>query len=372
MGNSPIAQYEVDDLLNGLDGENGVASERFPRLEIICDRFARYATTSLSSLFLTRIELNPITIKIQPFGEIMRSLPVPTSISILDTSHVFAGRIIDVIDSRLVFSFVESAFGQWASSRPKIEGREFTSIEQGVIYLAHQELIHSMNKAWQEFIVNISFSRGKWEINPQFASIVDPSEPCLKIFYEVELDVNLGAIIHVIPISSIKPFYNLLKEYPDNIRLLTCSAEKLVEIVTQRKEEKQSRAIRSNKEWLDIVNAISPKVLAHNLRNEHPQTLACIFSFMKPAIAAQNLLYFPAGIRSEIIIRMERLHIKNTVFLELLEDIFHNYIKTPPELINIGKGKQVLNALSIVSPETKQEIEEEIREDLPVFFNEDY
>lgn len=349
---------------------------RLPRLEIICDRFAGYATNYLSNLFKTRIELNPIKIEARPFGEVMRRFPIPTSINIVKTNNVFAGNMISVVDSQLVFSFVESAFGGWGS-RPRIEGREFTTIEQKVMKLAHERLLIAMNNSWRKFIANITFSLDRTEINPQFSCITtEPEEPCLEIFFEVELDVSLGSIFWIIPISAIKSFYSLLEQYPDNkIRVITCSNEEFMQnyLAQQEKNKNILPTIVSdpNRNWLEVANNIPIPRLAQFLRNDHPQTLACIFSYLKPHIAAQHILTFPAGCRAEIVKRMETLRIRNPIFLQILDDMF-SYMDKSPEVLNLGKGKRLLEALSDVSPETKKEIEDEIKEEIPYFFDKDY
>ena len=153
--NKVLAQDEVDALLRGLSGgdiesemdmpdedadgvvafdlanQDRIIRGRMPVLEIVNDRFARLCTNGLSNAVRKRVELNPISIDMTKFGEFMRSLPVPTSINIFKMDPL-RGNAIMVVDSRLVFALVENIFGG-AGSQPKIEGREFTRIEQAVV-----------------------------------------------------------------------------------------------------------------------------------------------------------------------------------------------------------------------------------------------
>lgn len=388
MGVEKFTQTDIDALLGGLadedmaeiagDAESGEApesspAERFPRLEIICDRFAGHATAGLSDLFRTRVELNPIRIDIRSFGEIMRSFPVPSAMSAIRTNGVFAGDIVSVIDSRLLFALVETAFGNFASSRPRIEGREFTPAEQGVARLANERMLDAMGTAWREAIANVSFSEGRFEMNPRFACVAPPAEPCLEIFFEAELDVSLGSVFWIIPLSAISRFRGFLSEYPDGKRIITCPDGEFVNFL-ERLEKERSRKetpVDPDGRWLDFANNIPVPRLAQFLRNEHPQTLACVFAHLSPQVAARNLLAFPAGVRAGIVTRMERLNVRNPVFLQLLDEVVSR-LNSAPEALILGRGKRLLAALSDISPETRAEIEDEIREETPRFFNDDY
>ena len=158
--NKILAQDEVDALLRGLSGgdiesetdegvdEDGVVSfdlanqdriirGRMPVLEIVNDRFSRLCTNALSNSLRKRVELNPLSIDMTKFGDFMRSLPVPTSINIFKMDPL-RGNAIAVVDARLVFALVESFFGG-QGSQPKIEGREFTRIEQAMLWANHRD-----------------------------------------------------------------------------------------------------------------------------------------------------------------------------------------------------------------------------------------
>src|SRR5512145_257986 len=149
-----LSQDEVDTLLRGLSGgeaeaeadiledDSGIVAfdlsnqdriirGRMPVLEIINDRFSRLATNAMANAMRKRVDVNPISIDMSKFGDFMRSLPVPTSINIFKLDPL-RGNAILVVDSRLVFALVENFFGG-AGSQPKVEGRDFTPIEQSII-----------------------------------------------------------------------------------------------------------------------------------------------------------------------------------------------------------------------------------------------
>ena len=228
--NKVLAQDEVDALLRGLSGgeienetetqedESGIVSfdlanqdriirGRMPVLEIVNDRFSRLCTNALSNSVRKRVELNPISIDMTKFGEFMRSLPVPTSINIFKMDPL-RGNAIMVVDSRLVFALVENVFGG-AGSQPKVEGREFTRIEQAVVDKIVKIALENMEESWRP-VHDVKLELVRSEINPQFATIVPPSDVVVVITFEVELDTALGSMIICLPYATIEPIRSKL------------------------------------------------------------------------------------------------------------------------------------------------------------------
>ena len=223
--NKVLAQDEVDALLRGLsdgaiesepeipedDGgivafdlanQDRIIRGRMPVLEIVNDRFARLCTNALSNTVRKRVELNPISLDMTKFGDFMRSLPVPTSINIFKMDPL-RGNALMVVDSRLVFALVENIFGG-AGSQPKIEGREFTRIEQAVVNRIVKIALENMEESWRP-VHDVKLELVRSEINPQFASIVPPSDVVVVISFEVELDTSLGSMIICLPYATIEP-----------------------------------------------------------------------------------------------------------------------------------------------------------------------
>ena len=228
--NKILEQNEVDALLRGLTGgtieaendepvdESGIipfdlANQdriirgRMPVLEIVNDRFARLCTNALSNLVRKRVELNPLFIDMTKFGDFMRSLPVPTSINIFKMDPL-RGNALIVVDARLVFALVENFFGG-QGSQPKIEGREFTRIEQAIVDKVIKIVLSNMEESWRP-VHDVSFELVRSEINPQFAAIVPPSDVVVVISFEVELETAIGSLTCCLPYATIEPIRSKL------------------------------------------------------------------------------------------------------------------------------------------------------------------
>jgi flagellar motor switch protein FliM len=225
-----LNQDEVDALLRGISGgeieteeeviesASGVVSfdlanqdriirGRMPVLEIINDRFSRLCTSALANTMRKRVDVNPISIDMSKFGDFMRSLPVPTSINIFKIDPL-RGNALLVVDTRLVFSLVENFFGG-AGSQPKIEGRDFTPIEQSIIVKVVKIILANLEDAWRP-VHEVSIELLRSEINPQFATIVPPSDVVVVISFEVELENALGSMTLALPYATIEPIRSKL------------------------------------------------------------------------------------------------------------------------------------------------------------------
>ena len=228
--NKVLEQDEVDALLRGLTGgeiesetntptddsgivpfdlanQDRIIRGRMPVLEIVNDRFARLATNALSNAVRKRVELNPISIDMTKFGDFMRSLPVPTSINIFKMEPL-RGNAIIIVDARLVFALVENFFGG-AGSQPKIEGREFTRIEQAIVDRVIKIVLDKMEESWRP-VHEVNMELVRSEINPQFAAIVPPSDVVVVITFEVELETAVGSLVACLPYATIEPIRSKL------------------------------------------------------------------------------------------------------------------------------------------------------------------
>ncbi|NLI81077.1 MAG: flagellar motor switch protein FliM [Deltaproteobacteria bacterium] len=221
-----LSQDEVDALLRGLsDGQiepekeeqietegvrvydltsqDRIVRGRMPTLEIINDRFARLHRVTLSGALRRVIDITVTQTGMIKFGEFIRTLPVPTSLNILKMEPL-RGHALLVVESRLIFNLLDCFFGGTGKSSYKIEGRDFTSIEQRVIAKLVQATLKDLDAAWKP-ITPISFQTIRSEVNPQFATIVPPSDLVLTIHYEMEMDRLIGKMILCLPYSTIEP-----------------------------------------------------------------------------------------------------------------------------------------------------------------------
>ncbi|MEM5788817.1 MAG: flagellar motor switch protein FliM, partial [Syntrophobacteraceae bacterium] len=222
-----LSQDEVDALLKGLsDGEietpkeaaespggevqqfdltnqDKVVRGRMPTLDIINDRFAKIHRISLSGALRRMLDINVCPAEMIKFGEFLRTLPVPTSLHILKLDPL-RGHALFMIESRLIFNLVDCFFGGSGKSSYKIEGRDFTSIEYKVINKVVKMVLGDMDQAWEP-IADVTFNFVRSEVNPQFATIIPPTDVVIVVTFELEMDRLMGRMALVLPYSTIEP-----------------------------------------------------------------------------------------------------------------------------------------------------------------------
>jgi len=227
-----LTQEEVDALLHGIAGgeiatdtgkqvgdsgvlvydltsQDRIIRGRMPTLEMIQERFTRSLRTSISSVLRRVIDVSVVSTDMIKFGEFLRSIPLPTSLHLLKMEPL-KGYILLVMDGRLIFSLVDIFFGGKGSGNIKLEGRDFTPIENRIIKNVINIIIHDYNEAWQPVHeINVTYVRS--EMNPQFVTFVPSSDVVVITECELEFEQGNGKMTFCVPYSTIEPIRDKLK-----------------------------------------------------------------------------------------------------------------------------------------------------------------
>jgi flagellar motor switch protein FliM len=206
------AEYVADDsgiVTYDLTSQERIIRGRMPTLDIINQRFSRLFRNALSSALRKVLDISAVSTDTVKFGEFIKSLPVPASLHIFKIEPL-RGFALLVVESKLVFALVDTFFGGVGEAKMKIEGRDFTTIEQRMIRKVVHMVLEDMESAWKPVHqVKMSFVRS--EVNPQFAAIVPPTDVVVAIMFEVELDQVNGTMTVCLPYSTIEPIIAKLR-----------------------------------------------------------------------------------------------------------------------------------------------------------------
>jgi flagellar motor switch protein FliM len=221
-----LSQDEVDALLKGISGgeieepeerleeeeleykgydfsqQERIVQIRMPAIDAINDVFLRSIRGSISGALRRILDITAVPMELERFGAFVRTLPVPSSLQIFKMDP-FRGHALFVIEPKLVFAFVESFLGGTGARNVRIEGRDFTGIEQRLIQRIVNLLIADLEKAWNS-LHNIQIEYVRSEINPQFAKICEPEDVVVINRYEVDMDRAVGSITLCIPIANLE------------------------------------------------------------------------------------------------------------------------------------------------------------------------
>jgi flagellar motor switch protein FliM len=221
-----LSQEEVDALLRGISGgevetevfdqavsegvitydltsQDRIIRGRMPTLEMLNEKFSRIFRGTMSSTVRKVVNISAMSTDMLKFGEFMKTLPVPTSMHIFKIDPL-RGSALFVFESKIIFTLVDILFGGSGTAPYKVEGREFTPIENNLIKKIVLSALTDLETAWKVLIdLKITYMRS--EINPQFAQIVPPTDVVIVINYEVELENTTGVMSICFPYSSLEP-----------------------------------------------------------------------------------------------------------------------------------------------------------------------
>ncbi len=186
-----------------LTSQERIVRGRMPGLEMANERFSRFFRNSVSNLVMKFTDISIQNVGVVKFGEFMKTIPFPSSINIFKMEPL-KGYSLLVLEAPLVFAFVEFFFGGTSVRNVKSEGRAFTSIEQRVIKKVVSMALSDMGLAWAG-IAPIQPDPVGSEMNPQFVTIVTPSEIVIKIEVHIEFEDFTGKLFFCIPYSMIEP-----------------------------------------------------------------------------------------------------------------------------------------------------------------------
>lgn len=234
-----LSQEEVDSLLKGVSsGEIETEPEeeapsndvipydftrqeqmlrgRMPALGVVNERFASNFRSNLSAMVRKTVDIETEPVDMVKFEDFRLSLPVPTSLHIFRIDPL-VGQALVVFDGRLVFSLIECYFGGKGTEHARIEGRDFTAIENAMIRKVVRACLEDLAAAWERvYTVKMTYLRS--EVNPEFAAIVLPGDLVIVVRCNVDIEGVGGHMSLCIPYSTIEPirdrFYGGLQDLP--------------------------------------------------------------------------------------------------------------------------------------------------------------
>ncbi len=220
-----LSQEEIDALLKGIEtgkvdttsvpkveaevspfdfaNQDRIIRGRMPTLEILNDFFARLLRSPLSLMLRKGLDIIPQALQLIKYGEFTRTCSIPCSLHVFKIDPL-RGHALLILDSKLVFSFIDILMGGTGKMGSPIEGRDFTAIEVKLIHKVVIVVLTELEKVWNTVHpVTVQYIRS--EFNPQFASIVPPSDLVLVIPFGVESEQFGGLITLCIPYSNLEP-----------------------------------------------------------------------------------------------------------------------------------------------------------------------
>ena len=198
-----MRQENLDVKKFDLANQERIIRGRMPTMELIHDRFARQLRTNLAKFLGRTCFANVGGIEMVKFGLFMKKLPLPSSLHIFRMPPL-SGYALMVVSSPLVFGIVDTLFGGSGQRRIKIEGREYTPIENRLIGKIVMMALDVLRDAWAP-IHPVDFVYVRSEFNPLAIAIVPPTDVVIVVTIEVEFESESTTLTLCTPYSTIEP-----------------------------------------------------------------------------------------------------------------------------------------------------------------------
>jgi flagellar motor switch protein FliM len=220
-----LSQEEIDALLKGIEtgkvdttsaaspeppvssfdfaSQDRIVRGRMPTLEILNNFLARLLRNPISLMLRRTVDIVPQALQLIKYAEFTKTLTIPSSLHVFKMDPL-RGHSLLVLDSKLVFSFIDIFLGGSGKMGSLIEGRDFTAIESKLIHKIVTVVLAELEKVWNTVHpVTVQYIRS--EFNPQFASVVPPGDLVLVLPFAVESEQFGGLVTVCIPYSTLEP-----------------------------------------------------------------------------------------------------------------------------------------------------------------------
>lgn len=182
------------------------SKEQIRTVSVMHETFARLTTTSLSAQLRSLVQVHVASVDQLTYEEFIRSIPNPTTLGVINMDPLKGSAILE-IDPAITFSVIDRLFGGQGEGT-KVT-RDLTDIEQSVMEGIIVRILGNMREAWSQ-VIDLRPRLGQIETNPQFASIVPPSEMVILVTLETKVGEVEGMMNFCIPYLTIEPIISKL------------------------------------------------------------------------------------------------------------------------------------------------------------------
>ncbi len=226
-----LTREEIDALLNDvaegrIDPEKELAREQggvlnfdlfntmthkgmMPNLDIVYDSFIRSFRVTMSNRLRRIVEIRKVGARPYKFDDFLISLPSPVCMGIYKIEPLKGASML-AMDSKLVFTIMDSILGGTGTSRLPENNRMFTSIELRIMQKIVKDALLDMEKAWAPLQAT-KMSLVRMEMNPRLVNIVPPEHHVVAMQLEIQIDNMKGAMVFAFPYMTVEPIREKLK-----------------------------------------------------------------------------------------------------------------------------------------------------------------
>lgn len=207
---------------------------RLPGLEVIFNSFARRLQSMFASELGKSVDAGLDNMEVVLYENLIQSFPLPASLHVVRLEPL-RGIGVLVIEARIAFSMIELFFGGSGQKALKIEGRDFTPIENKFLGKFVEKMLIGMEESWQP-VMQIKGRYIRTEMNPYLLNAAGMGDPMIAATYSINMSPISGTILFALPLASIEEIREQLKsaapltEDMENIGIFKRALEPLLDV----------------------------------------------------------------------------------------------------------------------------------------------
>jgi flagellar motor switch protein FliM len=182
---------------------------RLPGLEVILHSFARRLQSMFASELGKSVDAGLDGMEVVLYENLIQRLPLPASLHLVRLEPL-RGIGALVIEARIAFAMIELFFGGNSQKTMKIEGRDFTPIENKFLGKFVEKMLVGMEESWQA-VTQIKGRYLRTETNPYLLNAAGMGDPMIAATYSINMAPISGTILFALPLAAIEEVREHLK-----------------------------------------------------------------------------------------------------------------------------------------------------------------
>jgi flagellar motor switch protein FliM len=178
-----------------------ISKDQIRSLQLMHERFARNATTSLAAYLRTITELTVLSVEQFSYAEFLMSLPDPTAYYAVGMPPLEEVGALEMSPA-VAFTIVDRMLG--GSGATATPDRALTEIEQNVIDSVVKLLLDHLNEVWRGIVTDITFFVMGRETRPQMLQMTPRQEVVLVLAFDLKV-ADVRGLLHIcVPASVVE------------------------------------------------------------------------------------------------------------------------------------------------------------------------
>jgi flagellar motor switch protein FliM len=178
-----------------------VSKEQIRSLELLHEDFAKLASSSLSGMLRTMIDLDLEAVEQIAYSEYVLAIATPTCAFVFNMEPLKGGAALE-INANILFRMIDRLLG--GSGLLPVRLREFTEVEQALIERVAVRAMMDLQQSWQH-AGTFGFHIAHLETNPQFVQLTSANEVVIVITLDVAVGEERGQMTLAFPHLLLEP-----------------------------------------------------------------------------------------------------------------------------------------------------------------------